>query len=88
MYKKSTSKINKNKEISCASTNFALTFEYISTVIDDISKGWLNHYNNISARDNILSQATKSVAAKTNSAAEKLARESTSVWCASWEKSQ
>ena len=81
MYKKSTSKINKNKKIRCTPTNFAFTFEYISTVIDDISKGWLNHYNNTSARDNKLSQAFKSLAANANSAAEKLARESKSVLC-------
>ena len=79
MYKKFTSKINKYKEIRSTTTNFAFTFEYISTVIDDILKGWLNHYNNTSARDNKLSQAFKSLAANANSAAEKLARGSTSV---------
>ena len=81
MSKKSTLKINKNKETRCTPTNFAFTFEYISTVIDDILKGWLNHYNNTSARGNIQSQAIKSLAANINSAAAKLARESTSVVC-------
>ena len=78
---KCISEVNKDREIRCTPTNFALTFKNITTLIDDNLKVRLNHYNNISARDNILSQAITSLAANTNSAIEKLAREFSSVLC-------
>ena len=73
--------VDENKQIRCTPTNFALSFSNISTLVDDNLKIKLNQYNNISARDNILSQAIQSLAIKTNSAIEKLAQEFSSVLC-------